>query len=77
MLRVSGMVIPDAVKTAWELSDAVNSDRRQTLVEAFVQVMIWRRRSSLIKEACTKTELIKRLCAPVTDYALFPCNYVC
>ena len=77
MLRVSGMVIPDAVKTAWELSDAVNSDRRQTLVEAFVQVMMWRRRSSLIKEACTKTELIKRLCAPVTDYALFPCNYVC
>ena len=76
MLKVSGVVIPPAVQSAWDLSDAVSSDRRQTLVEAFVQVMMWRRRSSLIKESCTKAELIKRMCAPVNDYALFPCNYV-
>ena len=76
MLKVSGVVIPPAVRSAWDLSDAVSSDCRQTLVEAFVQVMMWRRRSSLIKESCTKAELIKRMCAPVNDYVLFPCNYV-
>ena len=38
MLRVSGMAISAAVETAWELSDAVSSNRRQTLVEAFVKV---------------------------------------
>ena len=48
MLKVSGVVIPPALQSAWDLSDAVSSDCRQTLVKAFVQEMMWRRRSFLI-----------------------------